>query len=172
MNREEILLKSIWVEGKLKLYSKFFQEEVRIDLFPSEKSLKHTDHIISEKLVQTLNDFISLEASEQELMTRLLYQHCLQCCEQISYGVEIQAGETETEANLREFGIKNEIDAFEKTRLDHAVIEEDALRKNRFVRLIFYPAWESEHGCELILKNGKLLDFVGEGQSYLGAFDE
>ena len=172
MSREEILLKSIWVEGKLKLYSKFFQEEVEVNLYPSEKSLSHTDHIISEKLVQTLNDFLELEVSEKGLMCKLLYRHCLECCEQISYGVEVRAGETETEANLREFGISNEADALDKTPLHHAVVAEDSLRKNRFVRLIFYPVWESEHGCELILKNGKLLDFTGEGQSYLGAFDD
>jgi len=172
MNREEILLNSIWVEGKLKLYSEFFQEEVRIDLFTSEKSLRYTDHIISDKLVQTVNDFLSFEVSEKELMAKLLYKHCLDCCEQISYGVEVKEGETETEANLREFGVSTEQDAFVKARIDHAVIEEDVVRKNRFVRLIFYPEWESEHGCELILKNGKLLDFVGEAQTYLAPFDD
>lgn len=158
--------------GKINLYSEFFQQEVRIDLFTSDKSLRHTNQIISDKLVQTVNDFLALEVSEKELMGNLLYKHCLDCCEQISYGIEIQEGETETQANLRAFGVAEEKDAFEKAQIHHVVIEEDPLRKNRFIRLIFYPEWESEHGCELILKNGKLLDFTGEGQTYLAAFDD
>lgn len=105
-------------------------------------------------------------------MQELLYKHSLECCENISYGVEVLAGETEREANLREFGVEDKLSAFEKANLDHVTIEENLDTKNRFVRIIFYPEWEAEHGCELILKNGELLDYYGESGAYLGQFED
>lgn len=171
MTREEILISSIWTSGKLTAYSNFFKKEVRIDLFTSMYNLKNTNKIVSEKFVQTVNDFFNLSVVCKPLMEKLLYKHCIACCESTSYGFEIKAGETETEANLREFGVNDGATAFEKANLDHVIIEEDDLRKNRFAKIVFYPEWEQEHGCELILKNGELLDFYGESDTYLGQFD-
>jgi len=172
MTRDEILLNSIWTEAKLVVHSPFFNQQVRVDLVTSDYVLKHVTSIISETLVQTLNDFLTLSEQYQPLMKKLIYQHCLSCCNDISYGVDINEGETETEANLREFGVTDETSAFEKANLDHVYIKEDSFRKNRFVKIVFYPEWEREHGCELILKNGELLDFSGENGMYLGQFDE
>lgn len=80
-------------------------------------------------------------------------------------------GETETQANLREFGISNEENAFEKSYIDHIVVDESEQSNNRFVRIIFYPVWEEEHGCELIMKNGIVLDYFSESGTYIGQFD-
>ncbi|MEO1623515.1 MAG: hypothetical protein AAFV25_00055 [Bacteroidota bacterium] len=171
MTREDILLNSIWTSGKLIVHSLFFQAEVRIDLLTSEYNLKNTHQIISEKFVQCINDFLQLPGEGRPLMQQLLYKHCLACCESTSYGVDILEGETETEANLREFGVAAPEDALKKANLDHVVVEENKFLKNRFVTLVFYPQWEQEHGCELILKNGRLLDFSGEGGTYLAQFD-
>ena len=172
MTREEILLNSIWTSGKLTVFSPFFEQEVRLELFTSEYNLKNTHQIISEQFVQMVNDFLTLSEEYKPLMKDLLYQHCKECCEAISYGFEVLEGETETTANLRNFGINTAESAFEKSNLDHVVIEEDKLRKNRFVKIVFYPEWETEHGCELILKNGKLLNYYGESGTYLGQFDD
>ncbi|MEO0468917.1 MAG: hypothetical protein AAF206_04790 [Bacteroidota bacterium] len=171
MTREQILLNSIWIEGKIKLFSPFFQQEVIVNLCPSEYRLKDTHEIISAKMVQQVNDFLNLSDDQKGLMQKLLWQHCQMCCEAISYGFDPRSGETETQANLREFGVQDEASAYEKANLDHVSITEDRLRTNRFVVLRFYPPWEDEHGCELILKNGVLLDFFGEGGTYLGQFD-
>jgi len=51
------------------------------------------------------------------------------------------------------------------------VIDESEQGYNRYVKIVFYPAWENEHGCELIVKNGKLLDFYGECGTYIGQFE-
>lgn len=171
MTREEILINSVWTSGKLKVYSAFFKKEVRIDLLTSEYNLKNTELIISEKFTQCVNDFLTLSEHHKPLMQQLLYAHCKMCCENVSYGFDVLDGETETEANLREFGVTNETTAFEKSCLDHIVIEENDL-KNRYVTIVFYPEWEDEHGCELILKNGELLDFSGENGTYLLQFEE
>lgn len=140
-------------------------------LYTSEKTLRATDSILSDKFVETVNDFLNLRADALPLMQSLLHRHCLQCCEDISYGVDILDGESETEANLREFEVSSPEDAFAQANLRYVSIWEDALRINRFVRITFYPPWEDEHGCELILKNGQLLDYTGESGTYLGQFD-
>lgn len=171
MTREEILINSIWTSGKMKVYSPFFKKEIRIDLFTSDYSLKHTERIMSENFVQAVNDFLNLPNDSQALMKQLLYKHCINCCENISYGFTVLAGETETQANLREFGVNGQAAAFEKSNIDHVVIDESEQENNRYVKLVFYPAWEEEHGCELILKNGILLNFYGESGTYIRQFD-
>jgi hypothetical protein len=171
ISRNDILLNSIWTEGKLLLDSPFFNKKVVLMLYTSPLQLKYTEHIISDKMVASVQDFLNLTERSRDLMERLLYQHCLECCEYISYGFDILEGETEQVANLRTFGIKTPEDAFSKANLVQVSIEEDSPSKHRFVRMLFYPEWETEHGCELILKNGELLDFCGEGNSYLGQFE-
>lgn len=174
MNRDDILRNSIWTEGKMVLFSPFFEQEVTINLYTSEKALRFTESIISERFVQTVNDFLNLPAEVKPRMADLLYRHCLACCESISYGVDVLEGETETEANLRAFGVQSKEDAFDVARanLRYVSVEEDATLKNRFVSIQFYPAWEDEHGCALLLKNGELLDFTGESGVYLRQFDD
>ena len=176
MTREEILRKSIWTMGKLTVYSDFFQQEVRLDLFASDYNLENTNEIISSSFTQAVNDFLHLSTQYKPLMQNLLYQHCLDCCASTSYGFKPRKGETEEAANLRKFGVKDEASALEKANLDHVEITETELASNRiteseftgnrYVKLIFYPEWESEHGCELILKNGELLDYAGESGGY------
>ena len=172
MTREEILVNSIWTEGKLNVYSAFFAQEVRIDLVTSKYNLDSTHKIISAKLTQAVNDFLTLAEHYKPLMQKLLHKHCLECVESISYGVEVLDGETEAAANLRAFGVTDEVSAFEQANLDHLTIEEDDYTANRFVKIVFYPQWEVEHGCELILKNGELLDYYEESGTYLGQFEE
>jgi hypothetical protein len=166
MTREEILRKSIWTMGKLTVYSDFFQQEVRLDLFTSDYNLENTNEIISSSFTQAVNDFLHLSTQYKPLMQKLLYQHCLDCCASTSYGFKPRKGETEEAANLRKFGVKDEASALEKANLDHVEITENEFASNRYVKLIFYPEWESEHGCELILKNGELLDYAGESGGY------
>jgi len=166
MTREEILRKSIWTMGKLTVYSDFFQQEVRLDLFTSDYNLENTNEIISSSFTQAVNDFLHLPMQCKPLMQKLLYQHCLECCASTSYGFKPRKGETEEDANLRKFGVKDEASALEKANLDHVEITENEFTSNRYVKLIFYPEWESEHGCELILKNGELLDYAGESGGY------
>ncbi|MDO7877528.1 hypothetical protein Q5H93_22505 [Hymenobacter sp. ASUV-10] len=173
MTRDEILINSIWTNAKLLAYSEFFGKEVRLDLLTSDYNLENTHEIVSAKFTQAVNDFLALPTQYKPLMQRLLYQHCLQCCESTSYGgVKVRAGETEAAANLRTFGVKDEASAFAKAALSHVTIEENESLKNRFVRILFYPEWETEHGCELILKNGELLDYFGEDGTYLGQFED
>ncbi|MCI4671814.1 MAG: hypothetical protein MRZ79_26970 [Bacteroidia bacterium] len=171
MTREEILINSIWTSGKMNVYSKFFKQEVRLDLFTSDYNLRSTQAILSEKFVEAVNDFLNLSSTSRSLMQGLLFKHCNECCENTSYGFEVLEGETETQTNLREFGVSDEKSALEQANIDHIVINEGDQEYNRYVKLVFYPPWENEHGCELILKNGVLLDFYGENDTYVRQFD-
>lgn len=174
MNRKEILQQCIWETAKMKVHSPFFGKEVEVWLTAHYKALRFIEEdIISPTMVATVNDFLQMSQEDLPLVQRLIYQHCLDCCADTSYGFEVQEGETETQANLREFGVKNEQDAFTQANLSKVYIEDDALekRKHRYVRLSFYPPWEQEHGLELILQNGKLLDYCGEGGTWLTQFE-
>ena len=172
MTREEILIKSIWTTGKMKVHSNFFEKDVNVDLLVSDFNLEETHEIISEKFVQGVNDFLNLSVDFKPLMKRLLYKHCIECCENTSYGFKVLKGETEAQANLRQFGIKDEQTAFEKSHLRSVIIAETELEVNRYVRILFYPDWDNDHGCELIVKNGILLDHYGSNGIYLGQFDD
>lgn len=174
MNREEILIKSVWESAKMKVYVPFFEKEVEVWLTADLKSLRHiTGDILSATMVDAVNDLLNLDKKYLPLMKKLIYKHCLDCCEATSYGFEVMPGESEKEANLREFEVKNETEAFLQANLYRAYIEDDELEKrnNRYVRLSFYPEWENEHGLELILKNGELLDHCGEGDTWLTQFE-
>ncbi|NOK33556.1 hypothetical protein HMI49_10130 [Corallococcus exercitus] len=105
-------------------------------------------------------------------MKRLLYRHCLACCEDISYGVEPEPGETEAQANLREFGVASEDDALANATFKYASIDDgsDAFLEGRFVRLIFDVPWEGEHGCQFVLRDGKLPEHVGASGDPVEAF--
>jgi hypothetical protein len=91
-----------------------------------------------------VNDFLALPLETKPLIKDLLYKRCLECCEQIYYGIVVRENETEAETNLREFGINNREDAYEKGNLHHAMyFEAYESRKNRFITIMFYPAWEN-----------------------------
>lgn len=158
----------------MKVHSPFFGKEVEVWLTAHYKALRFIEEdIISPTMVDAVNDFLQMSQEDLPLLRRLIYQHCLDACADTSYGFEVQEGETETQANLRAFGVKNEQDAFTQANLSKVYIEDDALekRKHRYVRLSFYPPWEQEHGLELILQNGKLLDYCGEGGTWLTQFE-
>lgn len=115
----------------MKVHSNFFEKEVTVDLLTSDFNLENTDEIISEKFVQAVNDFLGLSIDNRPLMKKLLYKHCVECCENTSYGFEIPNGETEAQTNMREFGIRDEQNAFEKSNLSSITIIESELEANR-----------------------------------------
>ncbi|MEL6844094.1 MAG: hypothetical protein AAFP02_12865 [Bacteroidota bacterium] len=165
---------SLWTEARLKVYSDFFAADLWINLVADFKSLRFVEGpIVSETMTQTINDFLNWSQDDRPKLAKLLYDHCRRCCEEASYGVEVREGESETEANLREFGVSSAEDAFREAGLPRISIEDDQKeqRKHRYVTICFYPPWEQEHGCELVLQNGSLLDYAGEHGTYLRQFE-
>lgn len=168
MTRDEILRSAIWDVAKIRVYSPIFQTEVELRL-EHEFAKERAGEVLPESMVGGVNDFLGLDADALPLMMRLFHDHCLECCAATSYGVEVQPGETEAEANLREFGIASAADAFRRAdlRFVRVVEQPEGYLRHRYVTLVFYPVWEPEHGCELVLQDGRLLDFCGESITFL-----
>lgn len=171
MTKEDLINSNIWSTGKSKMYSNFFKKEVEIRLENSDDEPISIKISTSEKSIQTIMDFLNLSESHKPLMQKLLYKHCVDCCEQISYGFEVKEGEDETDVNMREFGATNEQSALENAKLYNVTIEVGTNLRNRYAIITFYPEWEIEHGCVLILKNGELLDYCGEAGVWLDKFE-
>lgn len=154
MTKQQMLKQCAWDEydiATLTVYSEMLETEVKVVLH-SESSRNLTD-----KMVDTLNDFLKLEKDDLSIIKELLWQDCKECFDGISYGVSVKEGETETEANHREFGIYNQEDAYAKSYFDGVSIQEENEFKNRYATIDSVPVWEQEHGCSIIMKNGQLI---------------
>jgi len=172
MTKDEILNKCTWTTneiGEFTAYSDFFKSDVEIFIL-LDVNLERT---LTDRMVLSVNDFLNLSDEYKPLMAELLYKHCVKCCEEASYGFESKDGETLAETNLREFGVSNKDDAFNKANLESININDDEMgeRTNRYVEICLSPEWEEEHGCSLVLKNGVLLDYCGERDPYLNDFE-
>lgn len=120
--------------------------------------IKYTRHGHPEGFIerdfQLIADLATLSQQQLDKAAEMLWQHCQECFEQIDYG----AGE---ESNESFFDIHNSSQAWEQS--GPGLIwnsEEDAELVNRLCILQFYPPWESEHGCGLVLRNGEFLACV------------
>ncbi len=124
-----------------------------IVLLPSNNTQKD----LPDNIVSAFNNLININLQEFEHIKKYLYWVCKVSCESITYGdydidVDWKNGETEFEANMRFFGVKNENDAFEKSDLESIEII-----NNGEVTLWFYADWGS---CGLNLIDGKWDDFA------------
>lgn len=172
MTKDEKLNNCTWSTnyiGEFIVFSDFFKRDVKIVIITDD----NLERSLTDAMVLSVNDFVNLNDESKPLMSDLLYKHCLECCEEASYGFEVREGENETQANLREFGVSDKNDAFNKANLESISITDDeiAKRTNRYVKIGFYPEWEEEHGCVLVLKNGILLDYCGGHDTYLNDFE-
>ncbi|RKH70966.1 DUF6985 domain-containing protein [Corallococcus aberystwythensis] len=175
MTRDEILLRCLWPQARLEVHSPFFGRTVSIMIDASiERVEVMRGPILPPDMVQAVNDFLNLREDDRPLMQRLLHRHCASCCEDISYGFDPLPGETEVQANRREFGVATDADALAQANLKWVRIEDnaDSGLKGRYVLLQFDTPWESEHGCQLVLKDGKLLDHMGESGDSLYMFED
>lgn len=95
----------------------------------------------------------------------------MECFEDISYGVNAKEGETESEANHREFSIHNQKDAYAKSYFRQVSIQEESEFMYRYATIDFGPEWEQEHGCSIIMQNGKLIARYSN-DTYFGLYEE
>lgn len=172
MTKEEILNQCSWDSydmGTLTVYSDFFKKDVEVRLMPDYDD----GRTVTNKMVDCLNDFLKLSVEHQPKIEQLLYVHCQMCFENTSYGhVQPQENETETEATKRTFGIYNQEDAYRQANIDSVAINgEHDQYHNRYVEVLFYPTWEDGHGCNIILQNGKPIDWQ-ESVPYIGKYEE
>ena len=139
------------------------EDEVTVELLVSwsQETLEYQRDDRSSGFVERdlafIVDLANLDDSQIRKASDLLWEHCQICFECTDYG-----GGDESNENL--FDIHNSKQAWEKAgpgliRID---TEEDEKLQNRLLLLQFYPPWEDEHGCGLVLKNG---DFIAWTES-------
>ncbi|MEM8863880.1 MAG: hypothetical protein AAGD96_36690 [Chloroflexota bacterium] len=169
MNKQEILEICKWKEdegwfGQFECVSPLLDQTIEIHL------IVNNDYQISDRTLAIVNAFLGLNERSLPEVKRFLWEGCQLCCEEISYGVEVKEGQTETEANHEAFGVFNGDDAFKKSSFMYLLINES---NEEFVGnyglLNFDNEWES-HISVVVMKDGEI---VGHGESgvYVGQFE-
>jgi hypothetical protein len=171
MEKQEILKRCEWDEydmATLTVFSEMFGRDVEVRLIPGQD----TGRDVSATMVAVLNDFLALKKEDLETVKEYLWEDCKDAFANVSYGVDAREGETETEANFREFGIHDKEDAYNQSDFDCVAIDgDDDIFQNRYGMIRFYPVWEQEHGCGIVMQNGKLIARYSN-DVYFGRYEE
>lgn len=154
--------------GTCRLYVKLFEREVLFTFFSSD--IKRPK--ISEKMFETLTDVLKIETNQLDLIKDLLWEECLFAFQVADYGCIPNNGETHLQAHLREFGIENREDAYQKSELVKMEIQIHCDSDNlaaRYAEIKINSA--SDNLISIIVKNGEIIDFDDNG-TYLGQFED
>ena len=118
-------------------------------------------------MIAAVNDVLSLSSEYQQEIKKLLFEHCEICFTDISYPhVDFRPDESNIEANRRVFAIYTQEDAFQNANLQGIEIYgENDILKHRYAEIVFYPTWEEEHGCSVVLQDGKPISVQDNGAS-------
>ena len=145
-----------------------FGVPIEVTLYPDLDG----DDVVTERMLAALDDLRQLDAEHRAAIAEMLWEQAERCIEATDYGFPERAGETHEETCRREFGVHSAADAFAAAGLPTAQVsgEHDALR-GRFAVLQFYPPWEDEHGCAIVLRDGQPVGW-GEAGVYVAEFDE
>ena len=122
-----------------------------VPLFPEPIEVTFDLEELAERELSLLLDLAQLDSEALERASELLWEHCKLCFEVTDYGAE-------EESNESYFNIHGPEDAWrERGKASLYLGEENRELKNRICALQFYPVWEDEHGCSLVLRNGEFL---------------
>jgi len=169
MTKEEIIKQTTWDEdgiGSMAVFVKLFEKELPVSLFAED----YSDPQVSDKMVEALNDVINLSLEELPKVKQLLWEECLFSFQVADYGVTQMEGETLLAAQLREFEISNEEDAFSKSRIETIQVHyENDEFAGRYAEIKVESA--ANNYISLIVKDGHIVDFDDDG-THLGWFDE
>lgn len=160
MTIQEIQNKSNWNKInsnvlEFKAHSKVFNKEVSFSIDFSDSS---KPKIISEKTLQTINEFLGLKNEEINIVNKEIWKHCLayhQTTKTSSDG-GITWQEFKLEDNLKESLIESEKDALSKTKVSEVYIDNNNGAEERIIWLMIETSWDPEHGINLTYINGKL----------------
>ena len=166
MTKAELAAQTVWDDyalGNLSLFIPLFNESIKIVLFPDLDQAPE----VTDKMTAIVNDLLQLKQEQMDRVKELLWEECEFAFNVADYGVEPLEGESNVEANFRDFGISNADDAFAKSSIQ-AVHVFDKF-KGRYATINIDTC--SNNDISLILKNGRIIDFGDDG-AFLGWFDE
>ena len=169
MEKAEIIGKTIWDEygiGNCPIFVNLFGKEIPFRFFQEHES----EPSITDKMIQCVNEVLSINKSELETVKEMLWQECNFAFQVSDYGFEPEEGETDLEAHLKGFGISNQEDAYSKSRvLEIEIAEENDEFDGHYSEIKIDSS--SDNLISIIVKNGKIIDFDDDG-TYLGFFDK
>ena len=161
MTKEAILKSTTWDDygmGTCPIFIDLFGEVIPFIFLQSCEPKPN----ISDKMVESVNEILSLTKSDRETIKDMLWEECLFSFQVADYGFEPEEGETHLDAHLREFEISNKEDAYSKSVVQEIQIsqENDGLT-GRYLEIIIDSA--SDNLINIIVKNGKIIDFDYNG---------
>ncbi len=166
MTKAEIAAQTVWNDddlGKLSLFIPLFNAPVEIVLFPELDQAPE----VTDKMTAIVNDLLQINEDQLSRVKDLLWEECQFAFYVADYGVEPLEGESNKDANFREFGIRDAEDAFAKSNIEAINISDKF--KGRYAKIMMNTG--SENYISLIVKDGRIIDFDDDG-TFLGWFDE
>jgi hypothetical protein len=160
MTSEEILKKSKWSHDRLMkfdLFSILFNKNIEVTIsFDTTESRK----LISDKTLETINEFQAIDKNEIEIINDEIWKHCLGCNQttRSSFDGGKTWNEFKLEDNLAEYGIKTKEDALKQSNITGIYIVDNWGVDERVFWLSVGTTWDREHAINLVYRNGKLSD--------------
>ncbi len=160
MTRDEILQNGNWTSDNLFQiisFSEAFDQDVKIAVYISING----NRIISDKAVNAINQFISLDRSQKTRVEDEIWKHCLACNQtQISKGSR-DGGKTwfdtssTLDENLARYEINNREDALKKYEIVDVLIYNDPDTNGDYIIQIETP-WDYGHLIMVHFENNQL----------------
>ena len=145
-----------------------FGRDVVVRFFPDLDG----DGSVSDRMLAAADDVGRLGPEQRPALASMLLAHAEFYFEDIDYGEPALPGEDGAETNRRAFGVRTPDEALSAAGHPEAHVsgEDDGL-SGRFAVLVFYPPWEIEHGCGVVLRDGEPVGW-GEASVYVGDLDK
>jgi len=169
MTKEEILKNTTWDDyemGNCPLFVNLFEKKLPF-VFIQEHKPKPS---ITNKMTECVNQILLLNKSEIEIIKEMLWEECNFAFTVGDYGCEPKNGETHLEANLKCFEISNMEDAYSKSEIEEIYISQENDKLNGHYSQIMINS-ASDNLISIIVKNGKIIDFVDDGGCNMSVFD-
>lgn len=122
-------------------------------------------HEFGEATVAIVRALQALSPEHHARAGELLWEHCKMCFDATDYGAP------ESQSNEDFFGIHGAEEAFAQAGKATIYLSESIpVGSHELFELTFYPPWEDEHGCSLVVREGTLVGTSDPG-GWLRGFD-
>ncbi len=105
---------------------------------------------LSPAALEVFSYFINVGEPMKKAVSSGLFDHFMQHADDMEPPTELLENETETEANIRHFGIKNPEDAIKAAKLSWVHVSDDA-GTTPGVEIDFNVPWDDEHGAKFFI---------------------
>jgi hypothetical protein len=158
---DDIMVKGDYGARVVALQSAFLPDPI---LFTCEEDEDEDSHTFGEATAAIVRALQGLSPADHGRAGELLWQHCKICFDATDYGAP------ESQSNEDYFDIHGPDQAFLKAGKATIYVHDSIpCGSHELFRLDFYPPWEEEHGCSLVIREGKIVGGSEPG-GWLGEF--